>query len=111
MERAHAVPGLERRAILKAAAGTLALLALPKAFARQPLLKGTELDAVTLAFVADATALDPTVQPLYTPGSRCARCFFFQGRRSADAAPCTVFAGYRVPATGWCREFSPRSQE
>lgn len=111
MKRALAVTRIERRAVLKAAAGALALLALPRAFARLPLLRGTELDAVALAFVADATGLDPAVQPLFTPGSRCARCYFFQGRRSADAAPCTVFAGYRVPATGWCREFSPRSQE
>jgi hypothetical protein len=109
VKRAHAVPRRERRVLLKAAAGTLALLALPRAWARLPLLKGTELDAVALGYVADAAGLDSLVQPAYTPGSRCARCYFFQGRDSADAAPCTVFAGYRVPATGWCREFSPRT--
>ena len=109
MRQASEVDRQRRRALLKAGAGTFALLALPQAFARQPLLKGTELDAVALGFVADASGLDPRVQPAYTPGSRCADCFFFQGRRSNDAAPCTVFAGYRVPAAGWCREFSPRT--
>ena len=98
-----------RRAILQAAAGGLALLALPKAFARLPLLKGDELDALALDFVADAALLDPSAQPLFKPGSRCARCYFFQGRPSDDDASCAVFAGFRVPATGWCREFAPRS--
>ena len=98
-----------RRAILQGAAGGLALLALPKAFARLPLLRGDEPDALALDFVADAARLDPAVQPLFKPGSRCVRCYFFQGRPAADDAACTVFAGFRVPATGWCREFAPRS--
>lgn len=107
MRRAHAVHR-HRRSILKAAAGGLALLTLPPAIARQPLLKGDELDAIALGFVADATGLDPLVQPEYKPGSRCAACYFFQGGRKSESAPCTVFAGYRVPATGWCREFAAR---
>ena len=109
MKGVHAVPGCERRAILQAAAGSLALLALPKAFARLPLLKGDELDALALEFVPDTARLDPSAQPLFKPGSRCARCYFFQGRPSDDNAACAVFAGFRVPATGWCREFAPRS--
>ena len=109
MKHALAAPAPPRRAVLQAAAGALALAALPKALARLPLLDGTESDAIALEFVPDATQLDPVIQPRYTPGSRCAACYFFDGRPSADSAPCTVFAGYRVPATGWCREFSPRS--
>jgi len=103
-----AVPDLERRTLLKAAAATLALLAAPKCLARMLLLTGTEPDAVALDFVADAARIDPAAQPLYRPGSRCAGCFFFQGRASDDAAPCTVFAGWRVPQAGWCRQFAPR---
>jgi hypothetical protein len=105
----HAPAVSQRRAVLQAAAGALALAALPRALARQPLLTGAEMDAIALEFVTDATRLHPSLQPRYTPGSRCGECFFYQGRRSSDAAPCTVFAGYRVPATGWCREFAPRS--
>jgi hypothetical protein len=99
---------MRRRALLQAAAGALAALAMPRAFARLPLLTGREPEAIALEFVADAARLQPSLRPLYVPGSRCARCFFFQGHRTDDAAPCTVFAGWRVPATGWCREFAAR---
>jgi hypothetical protein len=98
----------KRRALLQAAAGALALVALPKALARRPLLTGVEPDAVALEFVPDATRIDPAAQPRFKQGSRCSRCYFFQGRTSSNDAPCTVFAGYRVPASGWCREFAPR---
>lgn len=109
MKHEAAVTCHRRRAFLQAATGALALLVVPKALARQPLLTGTEADAVALEFVNDAARLDPTLQPRYTPGARCAACYFFQGRRPTGSAPCTVFAGYRVPATGWCREFAPRT--
>jgi hypothetical protein len=104
-----AVSRQQRRALLRAAAGAIALAALPKALARQPLLTGTEIDAIALEFVPDATRLHAALQPRYKPGSRCGECYFFQGRRQSDAAPCTVFAGYRVPSAGWCREFTPRT--
>ena len=103
------MPDPERRALLKAAAATLALMAAPKCLARMPLLTRAEPDAVTLEFVPDAAGLDPAAQPLYRPGSRCAGCFFFQGDASDDTAACTVFAGWRVPQTGWCRQFAPRA--
>jgi hypothetical protein len=109
MRSAIAVSRQRRRAVLQAAAGALTLFVLPRALARAPLLTGTEADAIALEFVADAATLHPSLQPRYTPGSRCAACYFFQGRRKSESAPCTVFAGYRVPATGWCREFAPRS--
>jgi hypothetical protein len=94
-----------RRAVLQAAAGALALLALPPARARMPLLTGAEQDAVALEFTPDAARLHASLQPLYVAGSRCAQCAFYQGRRSDETAACTVFAGWRVPAAGWCREF------
>jgi hypothetical protein len=109
MEDAGWAPLHKRRTLLKAAAGALTLLAVPKTLARMPLLNGTEPDAVTLEFVPDATLIDPVARPGFEPGSRCSECYFFQGR-STDAAPCTVFTGYRVPATGWCREFARRQR-
>ncbi|MGQ0587354.1 MAG: high-potential iron-sulfur protein [Gammaproteobacteria bacterium] len=42
--------------------------------------------------------------------SRCAGCYFFDGRGSAESAPCSVFAGWRVPSGGWCREFAPKGR-
>ena len=108
MNDASGTPELTRRAVVKAAAGALALLALPRALARMPLLTGTEADAVALEFVPDASQLDAATQPRFAPGSRCAACYFYQGKGKAEAAPCTVFAGWRVPATGWCREFAPK---
>lgn len=109
MSRLRAVRSPSRRAVLQGAGGALAMLAVPHAFARPPLLTGTEADAIALEFVGDAARLHPSLQPRYVPGSRCATCFFFQGRRSDASGPCTVFAGWRVPASGWCREFAPRS--
>jgi len=109
MTNPPAVSRQQRRAVLRAAAGAIALAALPKAVAVQPLLTGAEMDAVALEFVPDAAQLHPSLQPRYVPGSRCSQCYFFQGRRTSDAAPCTVFAGYRVPGAGWCREFAPRT--
>jgi hypothetical protein len=84
-----------RRALIAGGVALVALAAVPRALARLPLL-------------TDAARLDPAAQPLFKPGSRCTSCFFYQGGRSSDSAPCTVFAGWRVPASGWCREFTPR---
>ena len=109
MTKTGVIHSRQRRSVLRAAGGAIALAALPKAVARLPLLTGTEMDAIALEFVPDATRLYPSLQPRYTPGSRCSECYFYQGGRSSETAPCTVFAGYRVPATGWCREFAPRS--
>jgi len=108
MMYAKAVPDSRRRALMKGAAAALALLAAPKGLARPPLLTRAEPDAVALEFVDDAATLDATGQPLYQAGSRCAGCFFFQGDAGDETAPCTVFAGWRVPRSGWCREFAPR---
>jgi hypothetical protein len=97
-----------RRALIAGGVALVALAAVPRALARLPLLAEDEPDAVALSFVTDAARLDPAAQPLFKPGSRCTSCFFYQGGRSSDSAPCTVFAGWRVPASGWCREFTPR---
>jgi hypothetical protein len=97
-----------RRDVLKAALGAAALTFLPSARARLPLLSETEPDAVALDYVADAARVSAAARSLYRPGSSCRSCYFYQGKASADSAPCTVFAGWRVGPTGWCREFTPR---
>jgi hypothetical protein len=97
-----------RRHLIRAGASLAALAALP-AVPAMPVLRPTETDAVTLEYTPDSNRLDPANQPLYIPGSRCANCYFYQGRKSSDYAPCTVFAGWRVSADGWCREFRPRA--
>lgn len=101
---------IHRRSVTQAAWTLLALCAAPRlAFGRMPMLEGTEPDAVALEFVPDAARIDPVKQPAFVAGSRCAGCYFYQGRPTSDAAPCTVFAGWRVPASGWCREFKRRA--
>lgn len=97
-----------RRGLLQAGGALAALAALP-VHPAMPVLRETEPDAVALEYTPDARVLDPAAQPLYVPGSRCAGCYFFQGRRSSDVAPCTIFAGWRVSPDGWCREFKPRA--
>jgi hypothetical protein len=98
-----------RRRLLQAAAGAVTLAQLPRAFARMPLLTEQDADAIALGYLEDATRIDPAVQTALTPGSRCQVCYFFQGGVSSETAPCTVFAGFRVRSTGWCREFTPRA--
>jgi len=101
-------PCLTRRTVLLAVGGAVVLLAVPRALPRMPLLRGTEPDAVALEFVPDVAQFGPSAPREYSPGNRCGRCYFFQGRESRGPAPCTVFAGWRVPASGWCREFKAR---
>ena len=98
----------KRRCLIQAGASLAALAALP-AVPAMPVLRPTEPDAVTLGYTPDSALLNPGTQPLYVPGSRCARCYFFQGRKASGYAPCTVFAGWRVSADGWCSEFKPRA--
>lgn len=94
--------------MIRAGASLMALAALP-AVPAMPVLRESEPDATLLEYTSDAGRLDPALQPLFAPGSRCAACYFYQGRKSTDYAPCTVFAGWRVSARGWCREFRPRA--
>lgn len=37
-------------------------------------------------------------------GEDCGNCRFYQG--SGDYAPCTIFGGKKVPATGWCKSWT-----
>lgn len=99
---------MTRRTFLRTAGSLLALVASP-VFAGMPVLRETEPDAVTLEYTPDSSRLDASAHPAFQPGSRCARCYFFQGRDDSDVAPCSVFSGWRVSPRGWCREFTPRS--
>jgi hypothetical protein len=100
----------KRRDVLHAAAGLFALALAPRVQARLRLLKETHPEAVAMNYVADAASLDTAAQPEFVAGSRCTGCYFFQGRSSDETAPCTVFAGWRVNAQGWCRGFAARGQ-
>ena len=98
----------KRRDLLQAGAGLVVLAFAPRGLAAMPVLEETHPDAVALNYVADASKVNREAHPEFVPGNRCAGCFFFHGRGAAATAPCTVFAGYRVNANGWCREFKER---
>lgn len=45
------------------------------------------------------------------PGDQqhCANCSLFMGDASSEYAPCTLFQGREVAASGWCSAWVPKS--
>jgi hypothetical protein len=70
--------------------------------AQQPMVNEKDPQAVALGYVADAKGVDKAKFPKYAPPQHCANCQLYQGAATAPDAPCAIFAGKRVPATGWC---------
>jgi len=65
--------------------------------------------AKALGYVTDASKVDKAKFPKYQSGQHCAICQLYQGPASAQAAPCTIFAGKGVAGPGWCSAFVPKS--
>jgi hypothetical protein len=65
--------------------------------------------AKQLNFVTNATKVDKQKATTYQPGQKCGGCQLFQGAAGAAAAPCAIFSGKQVPATGWCSAYAKKS--
>jgi len=74
-----------------------------------PLVSETEPQAVAVGYVADARRANLARFPRFHRGQHCAACQQYQGLPSAPTAPCTVFAGRQVQASGWCSSFRLRT--
>lgn len=68
-------------------------------------LKRLPLDnpqAKALAYTEDAGKAQ---HPSFKPGSNCGNCQFF----TAATEACTLFAGFSVPAKGWCAAWAKKA--
>jgi hypothetical protein len=74
-----------------------------------PMVAETDPQAIALAYVADATRIDPAKQPRYVAGQACANCSLYQGAAGSDAGPCPLFPGKRVAAAGWCSAYAKKT--
>jgi High potential iron-sulfur protein len=100
----------ERRRMLGIASLALAGAALTRAsgaLAQSPLPHLSESDptAVSLGYREDAKKVDHGKYASYTPGSMCANCSLFQGKRGDAWGPCPIYAGKQVNAKGWCSAY------
>lgn len=97
---------LSRRQLLQ---GALLVAAVPaatlvgrEAVAEEHLSEG-DATAKSLAYVSDASKVDPKANPTYKPGQTCANCIQFTGKAGAPHGPCNIFPGKLVKAKGWCK--------
>lgn len=96
---------LPRREFLRVC-GAAALAAIPVRLIAQGAQRLAADDplAVALAYVEDATKVDPKAQPTFKPGSNCANCTLYVKAQEADGyAPCGAVGGKAVAAAGWCK--------
>ncbi|HTE41206.1 MAG TPA: high-potential iron-sulfur protein [Steroidobacteraceae bacterium] len=107
------VPNPDRRRFMTtvgAAACALALAGIvpeESQAAELPKVSETESLAVTMAYKADATKVDPKKSPTYKAGQTCLNCKLYQGK-AGDFGPCTLFAGKAVAAKGWCVAYAKK---
>ncbi len=97
-------PPLSRRSVVKSlplvAAG--AVLASRPARAEPQKLSVTDPAAIALAYVEDASAVDPKKHPQYVKGSNCENCLQLEGKSGQAYRPCVLFPDKLVAAKGWC---------
>jgi High potential iron-sulfur protein len=100
----------DRRTVLKNALVGLAALPavglLREAAAQNaslPHVDEKESLAVSMGYVHDAKAVDPSKVPQFKPGSTCANCLQYTGKAGEEWGPCNIFPGKSVAAKGWCK--------
>jgi hypothetical protein len=70
-----------------------------------PKLEEDDPQAVNLGYKHDTTKVDQKKFPNHSNAQQCGSCQFYQGPASEPWAPCTIFAGKQVAATGWCSAY------
>ncbi len=103
-----------RRAVIKGAlvAGVFMTTVDQSATATEeelPLLDPKDPSAIALGFVADATKVDASTNPMHKPTQKCGTCAQFQGKPGDTHGGCTIFAGHSVPRGGWCKVWTEKS--
>jgi hypothetical protein len=77
--------------------------------AELPHVKPDDPTAVALAYVDDASKVDPKKFPTYAAGQTCSTCLQLQGAPGQGWRPCNLFPGKTVNANGWCRVWIKKS--
>jgi len=72
------------------------------AAAELPHLTGANPSAATLGYTEDSSTVDAQRFPAHKPDQRCASCKYFQANADARYAPCLLYPGNAVNASGWC---------
>lgn len=100
---------LDRRTLLKnalvgmAALPAVGLIRQAAAQGDMPRLDEKDPLAVAMAYVHDASKVDPAKNPQYKPGQICANCVQLTGKEGEEWRPCNIFPGKLVNANGWCK--------
>lgn len=89
-------------AIAGLAAVPAASLIAVDAGAAEPLSE-SDPTAKSLAYVNDASKVDPKANPTYKKGQLCENCIQYTGKPGAASGPCNIFPGKLVNAKGWCK--------
>ncbi|CAB3752906.1 high-potential iron-sulfur protein [Paraburkholderia humisilvae] len=99
-----------RRTFLITSIGAVSALALSReALADAPKVAETDPTAQALGYKADATKVDKAKFAKYAAGEACGNCSFYQGKPTDAFAPCPMFAGKQVAATGWCSAYNKKA--
>jgi High potential iron-sulfur protein len=92
-----------------AAASPAPAAATPAPAAAGGMVDEKDVQAVSLGYVAIATATDKAKWKQYTEGSQCSGCVLYQGAAGSEAGGCGIFAGKQVSAKGWCSAFNKKA--
>ncbi|MGB6308331.1 MAG: high-potential iron-sulfur protein [Steroidobacteraceae bacterium] len=75
--------------------------------AELPQLDVKDPAAIALAYVLNASQVDPKKYPQYVQGSNCENCLQLQGTAGNTYRPCSLFPGKLVSVGGWCKGWTP----
>ena len=103
---------LTRRDLLRSMAGVIfsagSLRAASIVAAELPHLTAANPSAATLGYTEDSSTVDAQRFPTHKSGQRCASCKYFQPNADARYAPCLLYPGNAVSASGWCAGYVPK---
>jgi hypothetical protein len=98
---------LSRRRLLQGALVSIAAVPAATLIARSAQasapLSESDPTAKSLAYVGDASKVDPATNPTFKAGQHCANCIQYTGKAGAAEGPCNIFPNKSVKAAGWCK--------
>jgi hypothetical protein len=105
-------PNISRRRTLTRLIQAVLLSAAPwpalRARAEPPHLTAANPTAASLGYTEDSAAVDAHKFPQHDAAQRCANCKYFQGSGGSGYAPCALYPGNEVNASGWCAGYVAR---
>ena len=74
-----------------------------------PMLDEKDVQAVAFGYVEDSAKADKSKFPMSVATSDCSNCALYSGGPGEAAGPCTIFAGKRIMAAGWCNSWAKKA--